>query len=48
MLDLKKNKEKHLQISLSKSQWYDLQFLRYRAKHTEIGNLRSFYALLLR
>ena len=42
----KKNKEKHLSISLSKSQWYDLQFLKYRAKHTEIGNLRAFFALL--
>ena len=39
---LKKNKEKHLQISLSKSRWYDLQFLRYRAKHNEIGNFKSF------
>ena len=38
---LKKYKEKHLQISLSKSWWYDLQFLRSRAKHTEIGNFRS-------
>ena len=43
---LKIYKEKHLQISLSKSWWYDLQFLRYRAKHTEIGNFRSFFALL--
>ena len=35
MLHLKKiNKEKHL------------QFLRYRGKHTEIGNLRSSFALL--
>ena len=42
----KKNNEKHLQISLSKSWWYDLQLLRYRAKHTEIGNFRSFFALL--
>ena len=37
-------KEKHWQISLSKSQ-YDLQFLRYKAKHTEIGNFRSFFTL---
>ena len=43
---LKKKQKKHLQISLSKSWWYDLQFLRYRAKHTEIGNFRSFFALL--
>ena len=28
------------------SQWYDLQFLRYRAWQTEIGNFRSFFALL--
>ena len=41
----KKNKEKHLQISLSKS-LYDLQFLTYRAKHIEISNIRSFFALL--
>ena len=43
----KKYKEKHLYIS-SKSQWYDLQFLIYRAKHTEIGTFRSilpFYNL---
>ena len=38
-----KYKEKHLQISLSKSWWHDLQFLRYRAKNTEIGNFRSFF-----
>ena len=38
----KKNKEKHLQIPLSKSWWYDLHFLRYRAKQTEIDNFRSF------
>ena len=37
---------KHLYISLPKSWWYDLQFLRYREKHTEIGNFRSFFALL--
>ena len=43
---LKKYKEKHLQISLSKSWWYDLQFLRYRAKYTEFGNFRSFFVLL--
>ena len=42
----KKNKEKHLYISLSKSQWYDLQSLRYRAKHIETGNFSSFFALL--
>ena len=43
---LKENNKKHLEISLSKSWWYDLQFLRYRAKQTEIGNLSSFFALL--
>ena len=37
--------EKHLQISLSKSQWYDLLFLRYRAKQTVIRNFTSFFAL---
>ena len=37
---LQKYKEKHCQ-NLD-----DLQFLRYRAKHTEIGNYRSFLALL--
>ena len=42
----KKYKEKHLQISLLKSWWYDLQFLKYRAKNTEIGNFRSFFVLL--
>ena len=30
---------------LSKSWWYDLQFLKYRAKQTEIGNFRSFFVL---
>ena len=48
MLDLKKNKktkhEKHLKISSSKFP-YDLQFLRYKAKQTEIGNFRSIFAL---
>ena len=43
----KRKKEKHLQISLSKSRWYDLQFLlqflRYRTKHTKICNFRSFF-----
>ena len=39
-------KEKHLWISLSKSWWYDPQFLRYRVEHTEIGNFRSFFALI--
>ena len=29
-----------------KSEWYDLQFLRWRAWHTEIGNFRSFFTLL--
>ena len=43
---LKKYKEKRLSISLSKSRWYYRQFLRYRAKHTEIGSFRSFFALL--
>ena len=42
MLHLKK---KHLKISLSKSGWYDQQFLRYRAKQTEIGKFRSFFAV---
>ena len=28
------------------SQWYDLQFLRYRVWKTDIGNYRSFIALL--
>ena len=37
---LKKKKAKHLQISFSNS-WYDLHFLRYRAKHTAIGDFRS-------
>ena len=41
MIHLKK-KEKHPEIS----QWYDRQFLRYRAKHTEIGNFRLFFAVL--
>ena len=46
----KKNKEKHLEISLlyictPKSQWYDLQFLRYRAWRTEIASVGSFFAL---
>ena len=41
---LKRNKEKCLQISLSKSRYYNPQFLRYRAKHTKIGN--SLFALL--
>ena len=42
----KKNKAKYLQISFSKSWWYDLYLLRYRAKHTEIHNFPSFFALL--
>ena len=41
----KKKKEKHLQISLSKSWWYDLKFLRYRAKQTKIANFRLFFTL---
>ena len=32
----KVNKEKHLDTSLSKSWWYNLQFLRYRAKQIKI------------
>ena len=28
------------------SQWYHLQFLRYRAWQSEIGNFRSFFAVL--
>ena len=43
---LKKYKEKCLYISLWKSWWYDLHFLRFRAKHTEIGCFRSFFTLL--
>ena len=39
-----KKKFKKVRISLSKSQWHDLQFLRYRAKQTEIHNFRSFFA----
>ena len=30
-----------------KSRWYNLQFLKYRVWQTEIGNFRSFFALLL-
>ena len=40
-----KNKEKYLQISLSKYQWCDLQLPRYRAKHTEIGNFKIILPL---
>ena len=29
-----------------KSQWYNLQIMRYRAWRTEIGSVRSFFALL--
>ena len=29
-----------------KSWWYDLKFLRYRAWQSEIGNFRSYFALL--
>ena len=49
----KKNLEKHLEMSLfytlvyEKSQWFDLQFLRYRAWQIEIGNFRSLFALSL-
>ena len=45
----KKNKEKNLEISLFTKNpwWYDLRFLRYRAWRAEIGNFRSFFALLL-
>ena len=42
MLYLEK-KKKHLWILLP---IYGLQFLRYRAKHTEIGNFISFFAIL--
>ena len=44
---LKKYKEKHLWISLSKCWWYDLQLLKYRQEDNEIGNFRSVFALLL-
>ena len=40
MLHLSKN------IKKNTCRWYDLQSLRYRAKDTEIGNFRSFFALL--
>ena len=48
---LKKNKEKHLEISYftpvyQKSWWYDLQFLRYRVCETEIGYYKWFFVLL--
>ena len=29
-----------------KSVLYDLQFLRYKGKHTEIDNFRSFFVIL--
>ena len=45
-LNYLKSKEKQMDISLSKSQLYDPQFLRYRAKLTEIGNFRSFFVIL--
>ena len=41
-----KIKKNSLKISLWKSPSYGLQFLRYRAKYTEIGHFRSFFALL--
>ena len=41
----KKNKEKHLEIALSKTWWYNLQFLRYSKKQTEIDNFSSLLAL---
>ena len=37
-------KRKNLEVSLSKSRWYDLQFLIYRVKQSEIG--KSFFTLL--
>ena len=54
VLFLKKNKENHLEISwchyftpvYHRSWRYDLKFLRYRVGLTEIGNNRSFFALL--
>ena len=47
------NKEKHWRYHYftspyQKSWWYDLQFLRYRVRQTEIGNDGSFFALLPR
>ena len=51
MLHLKKPQKNtwkyHYFISAyQKSQWYDLQFLRYREWKTEIGNFGSFFSLL--
>ena len=43
MLHFFKKTKKHLEISLSKSRWYDLQFLWYRAKQTEFGKFRPFF-----
>ena len=40
---LKKQQQQLEMISLSKSRWYDLQFLRYKAKQTEIGNFGPFF-----
>ena len=38
-----KKQQQQLEISLSKSRWYDLQFLRYKAKQTKIGNFGPFF-----
>ena len=43
---LKKYKENHLYISLSKFWWFHLKYLRYRVKHAEIGNFRSFFPFI--
>ena len=42
---LKKRRKTLTDITIKISMIYDLQFLRYRAKHTEIGNFSSFFAL---
>ena len=45
---IKKNTWRYLYFTpvYQRSWWDDLQFLRYRVWHTEIGNFRSFFALL--
>ena len=45
MLHLRKKKENTCRYHYQKSLWYDIQFLRYRAKQTEIGNFRPFRSL---
>ena len=43
---IKKNTWRYYFTSVyQKSQWYDLQFLRYTTWQTEIGNFRSFFCL---